>query len=164
MYFLWRFGDNVEESLGRLRFLFFYLACGIVADAAHVLVNPTSALPAVGASGAVSGVLGAYLVLYPIARLRAVFSRYFLFELPAISYLGGWFFYQFLMGILLRATGGATGVAWFAHLGGFLTGVLLTHTLMAPQQTGLVMSEAQERSTWPSPPDDQRTNGRVLGP
>lgn len=125
MLFLWIFGDNVEDYFGHLQYLFFYLVCGIGAGLLHVLFNLNSSLPAVGASGAISGVMGAYIVLYPRARvLTLVFI--FLVPIPAFIILGYWFALQFLGGITtlgLKATG---GVAWWAHVGGFVAGLILT--------------------------------------
>jgi membrane associated rhomboid family serine protease len=128
MLYLWIFGNNVEDLLGRAKFLFFYLACGIVAGLSHVLVNPASTVPTVGASGAVAGVLGAYLVAYPRARvLTAVFILFFirLVEVPAAILLVFWFVIQSFQGVLslgVRELSG--GVAWFAHIGGFVAGVV----------------------------------------
>jgi membrane associated rhomboid family serine protease len=127
MLYLWIFGNNVEDAMGRLRFLTFYLACGLVAAFAQVLVNPASRIPMVGASGAVSGILGAYLLLYPQARVLTlvpiiVFFR--VMEIPAGVVLGFWIVVQLLNGMLtFDAEGG--GVAWFAHIGGFLAGFAL---------------------------------------
>jgi membrane associated rhomboid family serine protease len=127
MLFLWIFGDNVEDYFGHLQYLFFYLVCGIGAGLLHVFFNFSSSLPAVGASGAISGVMGAYIVLYPRARvLTLVFI--FLVPIPAFIILGYWFVLQFLGGITtLAAAAAATGgVAWWAHVGGFLAGVFIT--------------------------------------
>lgn len=128
MLYLWIFGNNVEDLLGRAKFLFFYLACGIVAGLSHVLVNPASTVPTVGASGAVAGVLGGYLVAYPRARvLTAVFILFFirLVEVPAAILLVFWFVMQSFQGFLsLGARELSGGVAWFAHIGGFVAGVV----------------------------------------
>jgi len=128
MLYLWIFGNNVEDILGHVRFLFFYLACGVVAGLSHILVNPDSTVPTVGASGAVAGVLGAYLLAYPRARVLSViflgiFAR--LVEVPAAILLLLWFVMQSLQGFLslgVREVSG--GVAWFAHIGGFVAGVV----------------------------------------
>jgi rhomboid family protein len=125
MLFLWIFGDNVEDFYGHVTYLLFYLACGVGSGLFHVLFNLHSALPAIGASGAISGVMGAYLLLYPRSRiLTLVFV--FLVPIPAVIILGGWFVMQFLsaIGSLGMTTSG--GVAWWAHVGGFLMGMLLT--------------------------------------
>ena len=125
MLFLWIFGDNVEDFFGHVQYLFFYLVCGIAAGLLHVFFNLSSPLPAVGASGAISGVMGAYIVLYPRARvLTLVFI--FLVPIPAFIILGWWFVLQFLGGITTLGAVATGGVAWWAHIGGFLTGVILT--------------------------------------
>ena len=122
------FGDNVEDRLGHLRYLFFYLLCGIAAALGQYMVDTTSAVPMVGASGAISGVLGAYLILYPKARVVTIWW-FFIFirfiELPAIIYLGGWFAYQVFSGVAAGPVGDGGGVAFWAHIGGFVAGVSL---------------------------------------
>jgi len=129
MLFLWIFGNNVEDYLGRKKFLFFYLICGISAAFTQILFNSDSTVPMVGASGAIAGVLGAYMVLYPRAKITTVIIIIFfirLIKLPAIVVLGFWIIYQFLYGISsLAATTGEGGVAWFAHIGGFICGMVL---------------------------------------
>ena len=125
MLFLWIFGDNVEDFFGHLPYLFFYLACGIGAGLLHVFFNLTSVVPALGASGAISGVMGAYMLLYPRQRiLTLVFI--FLVPIPAIFFLGYWFLLQFLSGINALGASASGGVAVWAHVGGFLLGMLLT--------------------------------------
>jgi membrane associated rhomboid family serine protease len=131
MLFLWIFGDNVEDRLGHLRYLVFYLLAGYAATFAHAFAASSSAVPAIGASGAISGVLGAYVFLYPRARIvTLVFLGFFIqtVELPALVYLPLWFLMQFLQGLaslgVPEAAGGG-GVAWFAHIGGFVAGPLL---------------------------------------
>ncbi|MCZ6477956.1 MAG: rhomboid family intramembrane serine protease [Gemmatimonadetes bacterium] len=121
MWFLWVFGNNVEDSMGHSRFVVFYLLTGVVAAAAHVMTAPASGIPTVGASGAISGVMGAYMVLYPRVRVLTLVFFYLVY-LPAWLMLGYWFLIQFLSGTV--ADGGA-GVAFWAHVGGFFTGVLL---------------------------------------
>jgi membrane associated rhomboid family serine protease len=132
MLALYIFGDNVEDRMGHLRYLLFYLLCGLVAGLAHIHFNPLARVPTVGASGAISGVLGAYLVLFPASRVITLVP--FLFwpifvEIPAVFYLGMWFISQLLNGTLALATAGVVqaygGVAWWAHVGGFLAGVAL---------------------------------------
>jgi membrane associated rhomboid family serine protease len=130
MLFLWIFGNNVEDSMGRVKFIVFYVLGGIAAVALQVAVGPNAAVPTLGASGAIAAVLGGYLVLYPRARvLTAVFIIFFftLIELPAIFFLGIWILQQVLFGYfdLTAPTGGAGGVAYFAHIGGFAFGVAL---------------------------------------
>ena len=127
MWFLWIFGDNVEDRLGHFRFLIFYLLCGACSMLVQGWVAPGSPTPAIGASGAIAGVLGAYLVLYPGARVRTLVFI-FLVELPAVVFLGVWFLSQLVSGTgaLSPAAGEATaGVAWWAHIGGFVVGMLL---------------------------------------
>jgi len=125
MLFLWIFGDNVEDSFGHLPYLFFYLVCGLGAGLLHVLFNLGSTIPALGASGAISAVMGAYMVLYPRERiLTLVFI--FVVPIPAVFILGYWFLLQFLAGIDALGTSAKGGVAVWAHVGGFLLGVLLT--------------------------------------
>ncbi len=121
MLFLWIFGDNVEDAMGHLRFLAFYLLCGVAGGLAHVAGNPQSVAPVIGASGAIAGVLGAYLVLHPKARVLTLFMFY-LVRLPAFVVLGGWIGFQFLQ--LSMESGGGV-VAWWAHIGGFIAGMIL---------------------------------------
>lgn len=131
MLFLWIFGNNVEDSMGRVKFVAFYLLGGMAALAAQVVVDPNSPVPMIGASGAVAGVLGAYAVLYPRARVVTVIFIVIIFtviELPALLMLGLWFAQQLALGAmeLTGPTGdGGGGVAYFAHLGGFVVGALL---------------------------------------
>ena len=124
--FLWVFGNNVEDSMGRLRFLIFYLLCGLAGAAAQVLTSPASPVPMVGASGAISGVLGAYLLLYPRVRVR-VLVVWFLLSLPAYLVLLSWIGLQALNAYASRLNPQASGVAVWAHLGGFAAGLLLVH-------------------------------------
>ncbi len=132
MIYLWVFGDNVEDKMGHFRFLLFYILCGIVAVYAHIYTNPHSEVPTVGASGAISGVLGAYFVLFPHSRVIALIPLFFFFDLIEVSafvFLGFWFILQFFNGIasLSAATYATTGgVAWWAHIGGFVAGVVLS--------------------------------------
>lgn len=126
MWFLWIFGNNIEENTGHIKFVLFYIICGWAATATHVVFNPESTVPTVGASGAIAGVLGAYLVQYPTARVNTLVLLFPFFidviKIPAIFFLGFWFILQ-----LLYSTGGG-GVAWFAHIGGFIAGMLLIKT------------------------------------
>jgi membrane associated rhomboid family serine protease len=128
MLFLWIFGNNVEDSMGRVRFLAFYLLSGLAAIGLQVVVGPDEIVPTVGASGAVAGVLGGYILLYPRARVVTLIFIIFFFtiiELPATLILGFWFFQQIAFGALdlTNPTGGGGGVAYFAHIGGFLFGL-----------------------------------------
>lgn len=127
MLYLWIFGDNVEDLMGHVGFGAFYLIAGVAATLTHVFLNAGSTVPLVGASGAIAGVLGAYLVLFPRARILSLvpfgfFSR--LVEVPALFFLPIWFLLQFLQGVAdIAGTGG--GVAWWAHIGGFVAGIVL---------------------------------------
>jgi membrane associated rhomboid family serine protease len=126
MLFLWVFGDNVEDNFGHLGYLVFYLVCGVGSGLIHVLFNLHSRIPAVGASGAISGVMGAYAVLYPRHRILTFFFI-FLIPVPAILILGYWFVIQFLEGVSGIGMGvHSGGVAIWAHIGGFLIGLLIT--------------------------------------
>lgn len=127
LWFLWVFGDNVEDVMGRIRFVFFYLLCGLAAAGAQIYSNPASAVPMVGASGAISGVMGAYAVLYPRAGVHVlIFLGIFIQRvvLPAWLMLGYWFLLQ-LVGTVPSVAGSDGGVAFWAHIGGFAAGVLL---------------------------------------
>jgi membrane associated rhomboid family serine protease len=122
MLYLWIFGNNIEDVLGPVRFILFYLACGVTASLAHVLFVPGSRVPMIGASGAIAGVLGAYALVFPRARVKTLIFLIFYIDVvavPAGLVLGVWFLLQFLS----AGTGG--GVAWYAHIGGFLAGLLL---------------------------------------
>ena len=125
MLFLWIFGDNVEDYFGHFPYLFFYLFCGVGSGLMHTIVNFHSSLPALGASGAISGVMGAYIILFPRARVLTLVVVFFL-PIPAFIILGYWFLLQFVAGV--SSVGGAAtgGVAWWAHIGGFLIGMLVT--------------------------------------
>ena len=130
MWYLWIFGDNTEDRMGSIRFFFFYFLCGILATWTHILFNLDSQIPTIGASGAVSGVLGAYLVSYPFARVLTLVPLFLLWpvvELPAILVLGSWFFIQLLNGTasLGETSQLMSGVAWWAHIGGFVSGTAL---------------------------------------
>jgi rhomboid family protein len=133
MLYLWIFGDNIEDRLGHARFLLFYLLCGYAASLSHALFNAGSTMPAIGASGAIAGVLGAYLVLHPGARIVSLLFLGFFFttvEVPAIVFLPIWFLIQFFSGLVSLGVAQDTGgVAWFAHIGGFLAGPLLLFLL-----------------------------------
>jgi len=133
MLYLWIFGDNVEDSLGHGRFLLFYLLSGVAAAAAQTITSPTSTIPMIGASGAVSGVLGAYLLLFPYATILTLMIFGFFIRsvhIPAVIVLGFWIVLQLINGWLTMSAsatgrGESGGVAWFAHIGGFLAGMLL---------------------------------------
>jgi membrane associated rhomboid family serine protease len=132
MLYLWVFGDNVEDALGRFGFLLFYIGTGFVGNMAHVLTNSQSTVPTVGASGAVAGVLGAYFLLYPRARVLTLVPLgifLHLVELPAFFLLLLWFVLQLTYGILDLGVQVTQGVAWWAHVGGFASGILLIRVL-----------------------------------
>ena len=124
MFFFWIFGDNVEEALGHWRFLGFYLLFGFVASLLHILTNMQSSIPTIGASGAVAGGMGAYLVRYPYAKVKTLFICRVI-DIPAYFYLGGWIVLQVIYGMIYLSAGGHSGIAWFAHIGGFAAGMLL---------------------------------------
>jgi membrane associated rhomboid family serine protease len=125
MLFLWIFGDNVEAAFGQLRYLLFYFVCGVGAGLMHIAFNLNSHIPALGASGAISGVLGAYIVLEPRNRILTLIFI-FLVRVPAVVVLGLWFVLQFLSGIGSLGTSANGGVAVWAHIGGFLLGLSIT--------------------------------------
>jgi membrane associated rhomboid family serine protease len=130
MWYLWIFGDNIEDRLGHVTFLIFYLVCGLGAGIIHTILNSHTEIPSIGASGAIAGVLGAYVVSYPFARIQTLVPIFFFFqilEIPALIVLGFWFVMQFFSGTASLATSNANagGVAWWAHVGGFLIGILI---------------------------------------
>jgi membrane associated rhomboid family serine protease len=124
MLFLWIFGNNIEDALGRIKFIFFYIACGVVAATLHIVMNLDSPAQMVGASGSIAGILGAYLILYPHANIHSLFVFFFIvriIKVPAVFFIGFWFFIQ-----IMSVTQGTEGsVAWYAHIGGFISGVTL---------------------------------------
>jgi membrane associated rhomboid family serine protease len=125
MLFLWIFGDNVEDYFGHVPYLLFYFVCGIGSGLTHILFNYHSSLPALGASGAISGVMGAYIILFPRARVLTLVFIFFI-PIPAFIILGYWFLLQFLAGVSTVGAAATGGVAWWAHIGGFLLGMLIT--------------------------------------
>lgn len=134
--FFWVFGNNVEDSMGRRRFLFFYLLCGIAAAAAHVFLDPRSIIPTVGASGAISGVMGGYLILYPRAHVRMFFAPIFFFWTRAWLVLIWWFAWQIVSGLpqLLNVDPDVSGgTAFWAHIGGFAAGAILVMLFRDPR-------------------------------
>jgi hypothetical protein len=131
MLFLYVFGDNVEDAFGHVPYLIFYLFCGIGSDLVHILFNLNSSLPAIEASGAISGVMGAYVVMFPRARVLMLFFI-FLIPIPAVFVLGYWFVLQFLSGIGELGAAATGGVAFWAHIGGFLIGMVIA--LMAKKR------------------------------
>ncbi|MEO8452564.1 MAG: rhomboid family intramembrane serine protease [Gemmatimonadota bacterium] len=145
MWFMWVFGNNVEDSMGRVRFFMFYVVCGLIAALTQALVNPNSAIPMVGASGAISGVMGAYIVLYPRVRVHMFIFLGFIFfrtAVPAYLMLGYWFLLQIIGTLpqLAREEGG--GVAFWAHTGGFLAGIVLVNVFRNPRLVALRRAHA----------------------
>ncbi|MDZ7735105.1 MAG: rhomboid family intramembrane serine protease [Gammaproteobacteria bacterium] len=134
MWFLWVFGDNVEDAMGPFRFMVFYLLCGLAAATAQIAANPASEIPMVGASGAIGGVMGAYARLYPMVHVHTlIFLGFYIttIAIPAWVMLGYWFLLQLLGGLpALGATGG--GVAFWAHIGGFVAGLILIGPMHRP--------------------------------
>jgi rhomboid family protein len=156
MLFLWIFGNNVEDFLGRARFLVFYLACGVIGSMLHIVLSPTSPIPTVGASGAISGLLGAYLVLYPHARVRCVlFLGFFIqiVDVPAVLLISIWTALQILGGFAgLFARQGAVSVAYWAHIGGFIAGWLALRFLFRKERR-----QELWRSRWRQLPGEAST-------
>ena len=136
MLYLWIFANNIEDVLGKFKFVVFYLVCGVLAAFGHIATDFNSEIPMVGASGAISGILGAYLVLYPFARIKTLVFLGILItviRIPAIILLGLWMGLQIWSGMLISSEGG--GVAWFAHIGGFLAGMILIKPFKALGRT-----------------------------
>lgn len=137
MLYLWIFGNNIEDKVGHIRFIFFYIFCGIISAYANALTDPQSHIPMIGASGAISGVLGAYLLLFPRAMVHTlVFLGFFVtvIKIPALVVIGFWAIIQLINGLISTGLAREGGIAWFAHIGGFLTG-LLTIKLWQPKRT-----------------------------
>jgi membrane associated rhomboid family serine protease len=150
MWFLWVFGNNIEDSMGHVRYLVFYLLCGALASAAHIFVDPGSAIPTVGASGAISGIMGAYIVLYPKVRVYTlIFLIVYVRVIPmaAAAVLGLWFALQLFSG-LMSGSGSGEGIAFWAHIGGFVAGAVLIklfarRTLVEAKHAGIVLTKQQ---------------------
>ena len=154
MLYLWIFGDNCEDRMGHVRYLVFYLLCGWAASYAHIASDPTSRIPSIGASGAIAGVLGAYITMYPHARVVAMLPLGFfmhMVQIPALFFLGFWFLTQFLYGAasITERTVQTGGVAWWAHIGGFVAGLVLVWVF-------------QNRSRRPARRDEWWQGGRVV--
>ena len=145
MWTLWVFGTHVEDRMGPVRYLIFYLLCGVVSGVVHTLVNADSTVPAIGASGAIAGVMGAYLLLFPRSRVIVMIPILFFpffFDFLAVFYLGYWFLLQLLSGTLaLTQSAQGGGIAFWAHVGGFVAGVLLHRPFLLPR--------AERRRTYP---------------
>lgn len=150
MLFLWLFGDNVEDRVGRLPYLALYFGAGLCAAAAQLLIDPASTVPMIGASGAISGVVGAYLLFYPRAPVTVVGPFFFLLQLPAWLVIAEWFVLQLMGAFTSLFVPGGGGVAYFAHLGGFATGLLLALSLRDEQPPPL----PPRRVYFMPPPDD----------
>jgi membrane associated rhomboid family serine protease len=137
MLYLWIFGDNVEDRMGHARFVVFYLLCGVLASGAHIFFGPTSVIPSLGASGAIAGVLGAYLVLFPHQGVRVLtYGR--IMQMPALIVIGLWGLLQFLNGFgSLAYVGESGGVAYMAHVGGFVAGLVLVLVFRRPARNRL---------------------------
>lgn len=138
MWFLWIFGDNIEDRLGRARFLAFYILCGLAAGLAHAYLNSDSRIPTVGASGAIAGVMGGYIVLYPHSRVLTLVPILFFiqfFEIPAVFFLGYWIVLQVFEGTASLMGPESGGVAWWAHIGGFVIGALLVLLFKRPERS-----------------------------
>lgn len=129
MLYLWIFGDNVEDRLGHGRFLLLYLGSGVIAGLVQLLLQPTSSIPMIGASGAIAGVLGSYFFLFPFARVVTLIPWFFVWEvveLPAFVFLGLWFVLQWIQGLMtIGQMAEVGGIAWWAHVGGFVSGLIL---------------------------------------
>ena len=140
MWFLWVFGNNIEDRMGHIRFPLFYLLCGISSGLVHTYMNPKSIIPTIGASGAISGILGAYFVLYPFSRVLTLVPIFFVYfvRLPAFFFLGLWFLLQFFSGASSILSGEAMtgGIAWWAHIGGFAAGVILLPFFLLGRKSG----------------------------
>jgi membrane associated rhomboid family serine protease len=137
MLFLWIFGNNIEDQLGHIKFIIFYLLCGVLAAYSHALSGPSSMIPMIGASGAVSGVLGAYLLLFPKARVHTlIFLGFFIqiVRLPAVFVIGFWILIQFINGLVSKGAASNGGVAWFAHIGGFIAGMILIRLFISKRR------------------------------
>ncbi len=165
MWALWLFGGTVEDRMGSARYLVFYLACGFLASVTHAVVNPTSTAPALGASGAIAGVMGCYMRLFPWARIVAVIPVLFFpffFELPAIVVIGFWFTIQILNGagaLFMTSTSG--GVAYWAHIGGFLAGLLAGPLLVRSEQR--YRPYYADEGIYGFNPMGRRQSGRAIG-
>jgi len=155
MIFMWVFGNNVEDSMGYFRFIVFYLLAGLAAAGTHVALNASSGVPTVGASGAISGILGAYIVLYPRVRVHVFLPPFWLFSMRAYVVLGYWIVIQILMGLSELGARGGSGIAVWAHIGGFFAGLVLVKLFERPQLVGakregrrLERHEIRERHYW----------------
>ena len=132
MLYLWIFADNIESVLGHSKFVLFYLVCGLAAGILQTVMDPGSTVPVIGASGAIAGVLGAYMITFPRARVHALLFLFWYIttvRVPAVYVLGFWFIIQFISGLAVLGVDTTGGVAWFAHIGGFVAGIVLIRLL-----------------------------------
>ncbi|NIA08692.1 MAG: rhomboid family intramembrane serine protease [Nitrospiraceae bacterium] len=137
MWFLYIFGDNVEDRLGHFRYFVFYILCGLASGISHLVLNWSSQIPTIGASGAIAGVMGAYFILYPRAKILTLIPLLFFFpfiEIPAFVFLGIWFLFQFMSAATSSAQ--VSGIAWWAHIGGFIFGIIFLKLFQALPQSG----------------------------
>lgn len=138
MWSLYIFGDNIEDRLGHMRYLVFYLLCGIASGVFHVVLHPHSTVPTIGASGAIAGVMGAYMISYPHSKILTLIPLFiipYFIEVPAYIFLGIWFLLQFLNAAGSSVNGG--GIAWWAHIGGFVAGIIFLKILLAAPRSGI---------------------------
>ena len=152
MLFLWIFGDNIERRFGSVLYLIFYVACGLAATWVHIQTDPNSILPTVGASGAISGVMGAYILLYPFNRVEVLIGWWWVLPVPAFLFLGVWFMTQLSNGMLALnvPTAQSSGVAFWAHIGGFAAGVLGTMVIapLRPEPSAPLPSGDEDEGGW----------------
>jgi membrane associated rhomboid family serine protease len=162
MWFLYLFGDNIEDRLGHIRYLAFYLLCGWASAFAQLLINSDSMVPIIGASGAIAGVMGAYMILFPRSRILTlvfiIIIPYF-FEIPAVFFLAIWFGIQFLSASITGVH--ATGIAWWAHIGGFVSGIIFSGILLWIPRTGFSQT-VQKATSRQSTPRIQHTRASKL--
>ena len=159
MLYLWIFGDNIEAAMGWKRFIVFYLVCGVAAAIAQSIANPDSNIPMIGASGAISGVLGAYLLLYPRATVRVLAFPIGIIGVPAIFVLGFWFVLQLFSSI--GASGGEGGVAYLAHIGGFVAGLALVPFMRRDNVP--LFAKARHKAFYREPPVRQQSDRKRGG-
>jgi membrane associated rhomboid family serine protease len=136
MWALWLFGDNVEDQMGPLRFLAFYLTTGVIAGIIHVIFNPGSSIPTIGGSGAIAGLMGAYFLMYPTSKILTIVPLFFIplfLEIPAVIYLAIWLFTQIYAVLHRPESGAVSNIAWTAHVGGFAAGFILHRLFFRPR-------------------------------
>lgn len=136
LWALWLFGDNVEDRMGKFRFLLFYILMGAIAGFTHIIFNSTSIIPVIGASGAISGVMGAYFVMYPSSKITTLVPLFFIplfIDIPAIIYLAFWFFSQ-IYSAIVPSLEDVSNIAWWAHIGGFVAGIIFHRLFVVPDR------------------------------